>query len=82
MLTWKDTSIGDNISLQAQAGAVNITLLKRAEGWAANCDLFGFWPRDLQTDDIDEAKRVACDMLYTELRKAMDALDQPPAGGE
>jgi hypothetical protein len=76
-MQWRDTSIGDSESFQAQIGAVSLILIwDQARGWKVRCEpFFGFWPRDLDISDLEEAKRVACDMLRTELRKAMDALD-------
>lgn len=76
MITWKDTSIGDHPTFQAQAGAVSLILIWDQErGWKARCEpFFGFWPRDLGTSDLDEAKRRACELLHGELQKAMTAL--------
>lgn len=77
MIEWRDTSIGEHTSFQAQAGAVSLILIWNQErGWTTRCEpFFGFWQRDLGTSDLDEAKRIAADMLRTEMRKAMAALD-------
>jgi hypothetical protein len=79
MLTWRDTSMGDHTSFQAQAGAVSLILIWNQEcGWQTRCEpFFGFWPRDLDVADLDVAKRIAIDMLRVELRRTMDALDRP-----
>lgn len=76
MLNWRDTSIGEHTSFQAQAGMVNLTVIWNQErGWQTRCEpFFGFWQRDLDTSDLDVAKERATSMLRTELRKAMDAL--------
>ncbi len=76
MITWRDTSIGEHTSFPARAGAVSLTLIWNQErGWQARCEpFFGFWQRDLDVSDLDEAKRIATDMLSDELRKAINAL--------
>jgi hypothetical protein len=76
MLNWKDTSIGDHTSFQAYAGAVCLILIWDQErGWKTRCEPFlGFWPRDLDTSDLDEAKRSAENMLRLELKRSLDAL--------
>jgi hypothetical protein len=76
MLMWRDTSMGEHTSFQAQAGAVSLILIWNQErGWQTRCEpFFGFWQRDLDVSDLDEAKRIATDMLRAELRKTMDTL--------
>jgi hypothetical protein len=76
MLQWRDTSIGEHVSFQAQVGAVCLIVLWSQErGWQTRCEpFFGFWPHDLNTSDLDEAKHVACDMLSRELQKSISAL--------
>jgi hypothetical protein len=80
-MNWRDTSIGEHTSFQAQAGAVSLILIWNQErGWQTRCEpFFGFWQRDLDVSDLDEAKRSAENMLLKELRRSIAVLDAESA---
>ena len=87
MITWKDQTIYSKHDTERtptlwglSVGRLTLTIMRRRDypgTWFAQAEPFfgGFNPRDLETDDIDEAKRIAVDMLHTELRVALNLLD-------
>lgn len=86
MANWKDTtsfSRGDidrtPRTWHMSFGSITLTVTRHIDypgTWVTRCDLFGSYsPRDLQTDDVDEAKGIALDMVYTALRVALDAVE-------
>jgi len=85
MATWKDTTMHSRGAIDTTPrvwkivlGFVVLTVLRHRDypgTWVVQSDATGHWPRDLQTDDIDEAKQVALDIVYTALRVAIEAAE-------
>lgn len=84
MIEWKDqTSFSRGETDRTprvwtgRVGAVSIAVLRHRDypdTWVMQCELISLWPRDLETNDVDDAKRKALDIVRVELQRALDAL--------